>query len=59
MITFLSRGKKHPFSPVTNDLCAVAGELTPDDLPEIGSAAAKITIYGARYPEALEERTGL
>jgi aryl-alcohol dehydrogenase-like predicted oxidoreductase len=38
---------------------AVAIELTADDLREIDSAAAKITIQGARYPEALERRTGL
>jgi len=38
---------------------AVAVELTADDLREIDSAAAKITIEGARYPEALEKRTGL
>ena len=38
---------------------AVAVELTPDDLREIESAAAKIAIQGARYPEALEKRTGL
>ena len=30
-----------------------------DDLREIDSAASKITIQGARYPEALEKRTGL
>jgi aryl-alcohol dehydrogenase-like predicted oxidoreductase len=38
---------------------AIAIELTSDDLREIESAAAKITIQGARYPEALEKRTGL
>ena len=38
---------------------AVAVELTSDDLREIDSAAAKITIQGARYPEELEKRTGL
>ena len=38
---------------------AVAVELTSKDLREIESAAAKITIQGARYPEALEKRTGL
>jgi len=38
---------------------AVAVELTSKDLREIESAAAKITIHGARYPEALEKRTGL
>jgi aryl-alcohol dehydrogenase-like predicted oxidoreductase len=34
-------------------------ELTPDDLREIDQAAASIAIEGARYPEALERRTGL
>jgi aryl-alcohol dehydrogenase-like predicted oxidoreductase len=29
-------------------------ELTPDDLREIESAASKITVQGARYPEQLE-----
>jgi len=38
---------------------AVAVELTSDDLRDIDSAAAKITIQGARYPEDLEKRTGL
>jgi aryl-alcohol dehydrogenase-like predicted oxidoreductase len=38
---------------------AVAVELTSEDLHEIDSAAAKITIQGARYPEDLEKRTGL
>lgn len=38
---------------------AVAVELTSKDLREIDSAASKITIQGARYPEALEKRTGL
>jgi len=38
---------------------AVAVELTPEDLDEINGAASKITIHGARYPEALEKRTGL
>ena len=33
--------------------------LTSDDLREIESAASHITIQGARYPEALEKRTGL
>ena len=34
-------------------------ELTPDDLREINQAASSIAIEGARYPEALERRTGL
>jgi aryl-alcohol dehydrogenase-like predicted oxidoreductase len=37
---------------------AVAVELAPEDLREIDSAAAKIKIQGARYPESLEKRTG-
>src|SRR5437764_689951 len=38
---------------------AVSLELTSDDLREIESAAAKIEVQGARYPEELERRTGL
>ncbi len=38
---------------------AAAVKLTADDLREIASAASHITIQGARYPEALEKRTGL
>jgi len=37
---------------------AVAVELTSDDLREIESAASKITVQGARYPEAIERMTG-
>jgi aryl-alcohol dehydrogenase-like predicted oxidoreductase len=37
---------------------AVAVELTPDDLHDIESAASKITVHGARYPEKLEQMTG-
>lgn len=37
---------------------AVAIELTSDDLREIDSAASKITVQGARYPEHLEQMTG-
>jgi aryl-alcohol dehydrogenase-like predicted oxidoreductase len=33
-------------------------ELTPDDLREIESAAASITVHGARYPEELDRLTG-
>ena len=40
------------------NLGAVAVELTPDDLREIESAASKITVQGARYPEKLEQMTG-
>ena len=41
------------------NLGAVNVELTPDDLREIDGAASKIKVEGARYPEALEKRTGL
>jgi aryl-alcohol dehydrogenase-like predicted oxidoreductase len=37
---------------------AVAVKLTPDDLRDIESAASKITVHGARYPEKLEQMTG-
>jgi aryl-alcohol dehydrogenase-like predicted oxidoreductase len=40
------------------NLGAVTVELTPDDLREIDSAAAEITLQGARYPEHLEKMTG-
>lgn len=38
---------------------AAAVELTADDLREIESAASKIRVQGARYPEKLEQMTGL
>ncbi len=38
---------------------AVNVKLTPEDLREIDNAASKISVQGARYPEALEKRTGL
>jgi len=38
---------------------AVAVELTADDLREIESAAAAITVQGDRYPEHLQRMTGL
>jgi aryl-alcohol dehydrogenase-like predicted oxidoreductase len=40
------------------NLGAAAVILTPDDLQEIESAAAKITVQGARYPEQFEKMTG-
>jgi aryl-alcohol dehydrogenase-like predicted oxidoreductase len=46
-------------SRLDENIGAVTVELTSDDLSEIESAASKITIEGARYPEALEKRTGL
>jgi aryl-alcohol dehydrogenase-like predicted oxidoreductase len=38
---------------------AVEIELTRDDLREIEKAASKIEVQGARYPERLEQMTGL
>jgi aryl-alcohol dehydrogenase-like predicted oxidoreductase len=40
------------------NLGAAAIELTPDDLREIKSAASKIEVQGARYPEQAERMTG-
>lgn len=37
---------------------AAALQLTADDLAEIDSAAARIEVEGARYPEKLEQMTG-
>jgi aryl-alcohol dehydrogenase-like predicted oxidoreductase len=37
---------------------AAAIQLTPDDLREIDSAASKITVQGARYPEHLNRMVG-
>jgi aryl-alcohol dehydrogenase-like predicted oxidoreductase len=36
---------------------AVAVELTPDDVRDITDAASKITVQGARYPDAIEQMT--
>ena len=41
------------------NLGAAAIELTPTDMAEIESAAARIQIQGERYPEALEKMTNL
>jgi aryl-alcohol dehydrogenase-like predicted oxidoreductase len=38
---------------------AAAIELSPEDLREIESAASKIHVEGARYPEHIEKMTGL
>jgi len=38
---------------------AAAVVLTADDLRDIDSAASKVTVEGARYPERLEKMTGL
>jgi len=41
------------------NLGAVSVELTAADLRDIDTAASKITVQGARYPEKLEKMTGL
>ena len=41
-------------SRLDENLASVAVELTPDDLAEIESAAAQVTVQGARYAEAQE-----
>jgi len=41
------------------NLGALSVELTPGDLGDIDAAASKITVQGARYPERLEQMTGL
>ena len=38
---------------------AVSIQLTPEDLRDIDAAASKIKVEGARYPERLEQMTGL
>jgi aryl-alcohol dehydrogenase-like predicted oxidoreductase len=37
---------------------ALSVDFTPDDLRDIDSAASKIAVQGARYPEKLEKMTG-
>jgi aryl-alcohol dehydrogenase-like predicted oxidoreductase len=39
------------------NIAALALQLSPDDLREINSILAKITVQGARYPEALDKMT--
>jgi aryl-alcohol dehydrogenase-like predicted oxidoreductase len=43
---------------VEENIGAAAIELTADDLRGIESAASKITVQGARYPDRLEKMTG-
>ena len=45
-------------SRLDENIGALAVELSADDLNEIDSAASKITVQGARYPEKLEQMTG-
>ena len=46
-------------SRLEENIGAVAIELTPEDLRDIDTAASKIKVEGARYPERLERMTGL
>ncbi len=46
-------------SRLDENIGAVAIKLTADDLREIDSTAAKITVQGDRYPEQLQRMTGL
>jgi aryl-alcohol dehydrogenase-like predicted oxidoreductase len=46
-------------SRLEENLGSVTIELTADDLRDIDSAAAKITVEGERYPEHLLQMTGL
>ena len=39
------------------NIVAASVELTPDDLRELDTATAKISVYGDRYPAALEQMT--
>jgi aryl-alcohol dehydrogenase-like predicted oxidoreductase len=41
------------------NIAAVSVDLTPGDLRNIDLAASQITVQGARYPEKLEQMTGL
>ncbi|HKE92501.1 MAG TPA: aldo/keto reductase [Gemmatimonadales bacterium] len=41
------------------NIAATSVELSAEDLRDIESAASKITVQGARYPEKLEKLTGL
>ena len=54
-----SEHKLKKLARLEENIGAVSIRLTPDDLREIETAASQITIQGARYPEALEKRTGL
>jgi aryl-alcohol dehydrogenase-like predicted oxidoreductase len=45
-------------SRLEENIGAAAIELAAEDLREIDSAAAHITVEGARYPESMERMTG-
>ena len=52
-------GMSHGYGRAAENIGVAAVELTGDDLRDIDRAAAAIEIRAARYPEALEKRTGL
>ena len=43
---------------LSENIGAAAVQLTPEDLRELESAASKITVQGARYPEHLQKLVG-
>jgi len=43
---------------LAENIGAAAVELTPEDLRQIGNAASKIPVQGARYPEELQKLVG-
>jgi predicted aldo/keto reductase-like oxidoreductase len=51
-------GMSYGYGPPADSIGAATLELTSDDLREIDSAASKITLQGARYPEKLDQLTG-
>lgn len=46
-------------SRLDENIHAVSLDLTPDDLHEINTAFAQITVHGDRYPENTEKMTGI
>jgi aryl-alcohol dehydrogenase-like predicted oxidoreductase len=46
-------------SRLDENIGSVSITLTPDDLREIENASSKLKVEGARYPEKLEQMTGL
>ncbi len=45
-------------SRLQENIGAASIELSKDDLQEIETAASKITVQGARYPQHLQNRVG-
>lgn len=58
-IDLLYQHRVEKLARIEENVGATAVELTAEDLQEIEEAASRIQIQGARYPEALEARTGL